>query len=66
MNMIKMLLCGLLALLAFAMPGIPARPFGDGPTCVKTCDYSPVEATLAGTTLNILGRIDFSHNPKVR
>ncbi|CAM9662494.1 unnamed protein product [Ectocarpus sp. 6 AP-2014] len=46
------------------MPGTQARPFGDGPTWIRSCDDIPVEATLAGTTLTILSSIDCGANPK--
>ncbi|CAN0447065.1 unnamed protein product, partial [Ectocarpus sp. 8 AP-2014] len=46
------------------MPGIQARPFGDGPTWIRSCDDIPAEATLAGTTLTILSSIDCGANPK--
>ncbi|CAM9356562.1 unnamed protein product [Ectocarpus sp. 4 AP-2014] len=64
MHLPKVLLYGILAFLACAMPGIQARPFGDGPTWIRSCDDIPAEATLAGTTLTILSSIDCGTNPK--
>ncbi|CAM9661399.1 unnamed protein product [Ectocarpus sp. 6 AP-2014] len=64
MHLPKVLLYGILAFLAYAIPGIQARPFGDGPTWIRSCDDIPAEATLAGTTLTILSSIDCGANPK--
>lgn len=66
MHLPKVLLYGILAFIACAMPGAQARPFGDGPTWVRSCDDIPAEAILAGTTVTILAPIDCGANPKVR